>query len=210
MSKGGVCVYSGSPQKLRKHLIDCNINCKETEFPIEVMLNIASEVNDKKHTFIENLVKKTNENKEKLLEKCEKQTEVLPNGIECPNKSFKFKDFWVLLKRLMAFAYISQWKSIVIQFLITQMAAFGTIDSFDTNKAKASACLQIESMDSRNCSINFDNWVEDSHISQTIKYNFAILLFAVFLQLVVTTLTFSSDINIFINERRNGKCFQVL
>ena len=196
-------MYSGSPQNLRQHLIDSNIECKEIEFPIEVMLNVSTNENNAKH--IRDLVQKTNENKQQLLEKCLNLTE-LPNGIRFQNKNFKIKDFWILLKRTMVFSYICEWKSIVIQFLITEVLAFCTADDFDTNRAKASACLQTQTIDNQSCFISLDNWVEDSHISLTIKYNFAVLLLVIFLQLVVTTLTFSSDINIFINERRNGKC----
>ena len=42
LAKGGVCVYSGSPQLLEHHLRECNIICNAYQVPIEHLVTIGS------------------------------------------------------------------------------------------------------------------------------------------------------------------------
>ncbi|CAG2182655.1 unnamed protein product, partial [Oppiella nova] len=44
----------------------------------------------------------------------------------------------------------------------------------------------------------------ESLLSQNVKYNLVFMTLVTYLQIVVTPLTFTSDVNIFINEQRNG------
>ncbi|CAG2117180.1 unnamed protein product [Medioppia subpectinata] len=44
LAKGGVCVFADRPQHLKQTLINNDIKCDENQIPIEVLLEIASEV----------------------------------------------------------------------------------------------------------------------------------------------------------------------
>jgi hypothetical protein len=61
LAKGGICVYSGSPQDLKIFLNKCNIKLCENQFPIEVLLRIAS--NEREDKNIRLLANKTLEEK---------------------------------------------------------------------------------------------------------------------------------------------------
>ena len=164
------------------------------------MLKVSS--NEENTNSVQIMVQKTNESKQILTEKCKKQTILLPNGIKCQQKNLKLIDTWILFKRLMVFSYVSQWKAVLMQFLITIFIALFLRYKFNANKAKVSQCLHNET--NQTCLMSIELWEEEEDISETIKYNFCIFSTVIFLQLVVTTLTFSSDVNVFLNERRNG------
>ena len=42
LAKGGVCVYSRTPQHLPNHLSECNIICNENQEPIETLITIGA------------------------------------------------------------------------------------------------------------------------------------------------------------------------
>jgi len=42
MAKGGRCVFSGRPNQLKSHLLECGINCPDDVLPIEVLLKVSS------------------------------------------------------------------------------------------------------------------------------------------------------------------------
>ncbi|CAM6032206.1 unnamed protein product, partial [Sphagnum compactum] len=90
LAKGGVCVYSGRPQDLNTHLRECDILCNKFQFPIEVLLKIGTKgVNDKQ---VLKLAKKSSEEKQSLLNRCENETKLFSNGIPFKSKNFKLID----------------------------------------------------------------------------------------------------------------------
>lgn len=42
IAKGGKCIYFGPPNQLDKHLINSNINRKDIEIPIEVLIKMGA------------------------------------------------------------------------------------------------------------------------------------------------------------------------
>ena len=105
LAKGGVCVYSGTPQRLPNRLRECNIICTENQVPINTLITIGSkglednriiELRDKTYSETnQSINRRINETKEK--------------HIKHRNKSFRMKDIYLLLERrfveLIAYKY---------------------------------------------------------------------------------------------------------
>ena len=202
LARPGICVYSGRPQDLRSHLSHCNITCTESEFPIEVMLRVLSSDDTNKH--LESLRKKTNESQNHLTDNISHQTDLTSKPILLLPKRFMIIDFFILLKRMAYCSYLYNWKSLLAQFFLYQITAFFAMLIFGNDKVNSNGCLDIETLTNETCLLTATDWKEQSNISQTINYNFSVLNFAMFFQLVVTTLTYSSDVQLFIKEHRNG------
>src|ERR1700712_1754077 len=65
LAKGGVCVYSGTPQHLPNHLSECYIICNENQVLIETLITIGSKgIEDKKVIELRN--KTTTETKQSI------------------------------------------------------------------------------------------------------------------------------------------------
>ena len=202
LARPGICVYSGRPQDLRSHLIECNITCTESEVPIEVMLRVLSSDQNQKH--LESLRKRNNELQKCLRDNVGNQDNMVSCRTRISSKLFKLIDFWILLKRMALCFYVSQWKLLVVQFAIIQVIGLNLSTKFDLNKAKTSGCIDRDSFSNETCLVTAMDLDEDSNIWQTIEYNFSILSFVLFLQLILTTLTFPSDVELFSKEHRNG------
>ena len=204
LDRCGVCVYSGRPQDLRSHLNQCNITCAELEFPIEVMLTILSNDDNEADEHLKCLRKKTNESQKFLNDIIDKQTELTPKPIFLSSKTFKIIDFLILVKRMAHCLYVCNWKSLLAQFSLIQMSALVPMMTYTSDKVHSKACLHSNTLTNETCLMSATDWTEESNIFETINYNFSILNFAMFFQLVVTTLTYSSDVQLFTREHRNG------
>ena len=205
LDRSGVCVYSGRPQDLRLHLNQCNITCAESEFPIEVMLTILSNDDNKADQHLNCLRKRTNESQGFLIDIICKQTELIRKPIWLSSKTFKMIDFLILVKRMAHCLYVCNWKSLLAQFSLIQMSALVPMMTYTSDKIHSKACLHSNTLTNETCLMSATDWTEESNIFETINYNFSILNFAMFFQLVVTTLTYSSDVQLFTREHRNGK-----
>src|ERR1700712_2039361 len=95
LAKGGVCVYSGTPQQLPNHLRECNIICNENQVPIETLITIGAKgIEDNK--VIELRDKTTTETKQSIETLLNETKE---KGIHKKNKEFCVKDIYILLER---------------------------------------------------------------------------------------------------------------
>lgn len=202
LARPGICVYSGHPQDLTTHLSQCNITCTESEFPIEVMLKLLS--SDKPDEHLESLRNRTKEIQNYFTDNIGNQADLICSPMRLSLKSFKVFDFWVLLKRMAHCCYLCNWKSTSAQFILTQMTAFTLMLSYGDQKVYTGACLDSNTLTNDTCLMSATNLKEQANIDQTINYHFSILNFVMFFQLVVTTLTFSSDFQLFLKEHRNG------
>src|ERR1700712_2454336 len=95
LAKGGVCVYSGSPQHLPNHLRECNIVCNENQVPIETLITIGSKDFDDNR-----IVELKNKTTSKTMESIQRiLNETKTKLIKHQNKRFHFKDIYLLLER---------------------------------------------------------------------------------------------------------------
>ena len=202
LARPGICVYSGRPQDLSSHLSYCNINCTEFEVPIEVMLRVLSSDDADKN--LESLRNRAKEIQTHLRENIDNQANLICSPMTLPRKSFKIIDFYILLKRMAHCNYLYSWKTLLAQFLLTQITAFVIMLTYGDQKVYTGRCLDSNTLTNDTCLVSATDWKEESNIEQTVNYHFSILNFAMFFQLVVTTLTFLTDFQLFSKEHRNG------
>jgi hypothetical protein len=207
LAKSGVCVYSGLPQDLKTHLSECDIICNEFQVPIEILLKISSNrINDNN---VQKLYTKTSEIRKIIIQKCNDETFPSPDGIGFKSKRFIAMDFWNLLLRTMTYTFASQWKALFAQFIFIEIMGFMGAFFYDSEITKPNGCLDFSSayFDST-CTETVKKLEEESLLSQNIKFNFAFITALTFFELIVTNLTFSTSVKIFLNEHQNGISFK--
>ena len=196
LSKGGVCVYSGPPRDLAKHLIRCDIECNENQVPIEVILKVCSKGDN-------NLVKQmVNKCKRDLLDtNTDKMIEII-NESNSFSKRFVAIDFFNLLLRTMTIKYLRQWKEISIQILIYLSIAYTMKLIVSPDMVIPNGCLEIDF--GMGCNETLEDIKNEFFLKQNIRYN---LYFTISLSLVIViihSLTFCTDFKILSNECKNG------
>ena len=206
LAKGGICVYSGPPQQLNTHLSECGIICNEFQTPIEVLLKYSCIGIEDKNVF--NLVNKTSQEKDTILMRCKDETILFPDGIQYRSKGFKLIHFWILLLRTMTYTYRFFWKFLIIQLMFYMGFAYFTTLFFDKDMIKPSGCLSFGNH-SYNCNKTVETLREESLIRQNITYNLFANLFLCDFQLLWTTMSFTYDMKLFLNEHRNGELFNL-
>ena len=204
LSKGGICVYSGPPQQLNTHLSGCGIICNEFQTPIEVLLKYSSIGIEDKHVL--NLVNKTSIEKDVILIRCKDETILFPDGILNKSKRFKLIDLWILLLRTTTYTYRYFWKFLLIQFLLYIGFGYFLTLLFDKEMSKPSGCISFEE-DLENCNKTTDKLKEESLLAQNIKFIFMATVLAVEFQFLSTTMSFTYEMKVFLNEHRNGEHF---
>lgn len=202
LAKGGFCVFEGSPKELSLHLSECGIECNEYQIPIEVLFKIASARDER----VLKLVNKESQKQIMLINRCITEGYLAPNGIKFKSKTFRFSNLWYLLLRSLTYTYRSQWKAMIIQFIFNVGLGFILTKMYNKNIGKPDGCFSF----AINSSIGFVKTVEvlreESLLTQNLKFNFFAGILLMFLQIVATTMTFSSEVKIFLNEHQNGMC----
>ena len=201
LAKGGICVYSGPPQELNTHLSGCEIICNEFQTPIEVLLKYSSIGIEDKHVL--NLVNKTSLEKDVILIRCKDETILFPDGIQLRTKRFKLIDLWILLLRTITYTYRYFWKILLTQFVFYIFCGYCLSLFFDKDMGKPSGCISFEE-DFKNCNKTTEKLKEESLLAQNIKFTLMSLMI-VLIQFISTTMTFTYEMKVFLNEHRNGE-----
>ncbi|XP_054152609.1 uncharacterized protein LOC128951385 [Oppia nitens] len=216
LAKGGHTLYSGEPHRLRERLVDCGLVCADYEAPIEVVLKHASDGLTNEH--IQSMHTKQMMARDELREFCRNTSNHMSvngnNSLQTRHKIFQIIDFWYLLLRTMRITYLSQWKSLVIQFFVVTFIALPFSRSLNEDMVVPDGCMPANwtggggsdygngTIDGRTCNLDVIN--DESLISLNIKYHIVLTTLVTYLQIVVTPLTFTTNVNVFINEQRNG------
>ena len=196
LAKGGICLYSGPPQDLNHHLNECQIICSEYQIPIEVLIKYAIKgISDEN---VLRLSENTSKDNQSLLEKCENEAKLFPNGIPFKSKSFKLIDMWYLLLRSMTKSYISEWKSILIQLLLYIMFPLITTGVYNSQIGEPDGCISLSFNSTTSCE---QQLYDDSLLDENTKF---IYFSSTFIQISITTLIFPHEVKLFLNEHRNG------
>jgi hypothetical protein len=111
-----------------------------------------------------------------------------------------------------AYTYISRWKSLVIQLITIEILDLSLYFINDSKITNPNGCLDYVStyFNIRGCDETANNLEEESLLSQNIKCNLGILATVSFFQVIITPLTFSSEVKIFLNKQQNGMFFCIL
>jgi len=202
LAKGGVCVYSGLPQDLKRHLNECDIECTKHQVPIEVMLKISS--NGKRDEKVQKLSAKASQMKESLIVRCNNETLLSPNGIQFESKRFLLIDIWYLLLRTFTYTIVSQWRVLIVQTVFYQVFAFYIMYLYEKDISKSDGCVDIYSFQDGFCKETAEKIESESLWAQNIKYNSFMLTALTYYQLATNTMSFSLDVKNFLNEHQNG------
>ena len=207
LSKDGHHIYSGPPHDLVHHLRRSEIDCSQS-YPIETLLRIASNSYEKDND-VKRLSKINNIAKDEILRTCLEEA-IVSNGIVKQHvKKFSFKDFWNLMIRNMICSYIYEWKSILMQMILYLLLAINLSNLYNKDIALIDGCVDKKLfMLGQSCNDTEDSLIEESKLKQNIQYNISFLTGTSFIQIIITTLTFTSKVNIFLNEHRNGKIYE--
>jgi hypothetical protein len=200
LAKGGICVYSGSSQQLNNILGECQIICKEFQFPIEVLLKIATNGSNNKQVM--ELAKKTSQENQLILNRCENEGKLFPDGIPFKSKNFKLIDMWYLLLRSMINTYLCQWKLLLIQLCFYISFPLIMTQVFNSDIGTPDGCYSYNSDSNSTCLKQLE---DDSVLDQNTKFHFFTTVTALFIQLTITMLTFPTIIKIYMNEHRNSE-----
>ena len=197
LAKGGVCVYSGPPSSLRQHLIDCEIECNETQIPIEVMLDMSAK--EKTNPKLQNLVQKSRiECKDIKNTQNLKQT----NRIQNPRKGLYFIDFYLLIKRNISVIYRRKWFELLIQIGIYLIIGFMVKFTVNEEITKPDGCLDLSS--ALSCETTSEDIRNFSLINQNLRYNYFFVFLISCFVMSMSTVNFRTEFKILRNENRNG------
>ena len=201
LSKGGNCLFSGTPKQIPSYLKESNIIINENQVPIEQLLSLASIESYREN--IDLLAKKTREEVKQLInEDIKNQMKLTDNGLEFRSKSFKGIDMWYIMTRTVTQQFVSQWKALLIQFLWYLLFPLFSSSAFNEDIGKASACIDRSMLTNTTCLRQLD---DDYLIFQNLNFMYFMTLLVLFIHLCQSTLTYLTDLKIFFNEYQNSK-----
>ena len=190
------------PQDLAQHLFDSKPDSHQIQYPIEEILKIGSNSLDEN---INKLFKINSKTKELVLNRKEEVFETI-NGLKRRTKRFSPSDFWHLMVRNIVCSYVYEWKSLVMQIILYILLAFNLSVLYKREISQVDGCADKEMFMSSNfCDDTEESLREESQLKQNIQYNLSFITGTSFIQIIITTMTFSSKVNVFLNEHRNCK-----
>ena len=199
LAKGGVCIYDGPPQNLPGHLKEAGIELKKHQFPIEVLMKMASIKDEKLDPFLD-ITKKSWTG---LEERCLTEGKLCPQGV--PHKPIRFTlgHFAQILFRASTCQFRSQWKAMVFQFMFVMISITFATKLFNKHCGQPDGCF---SMNSTNRSMTREDELKiESLLIQNFKLQFFVEMMLQFLLTFTTVLLFAPEVRIFFNEHKNGK-----
>jgi hypothetical protein len=203
LAKGGICIYSGPPQQISTHLKGCDINLTQIQVPIEVLLKHACSGSDDQNVI--NLAKNTSKEKQSIIYRSEGETILFPDGVEFRIKNFLLIDLWFLFLRTITYTYRYFWKLLLLMLFSYLCCGFFLTLFFRDDIGKVSGCISFEEDFNSTCNKTKDKIKEESLLTQNINYNIFVIMLTIFLQIIATTMTFTTEVKIFFNEHRNGR-----
>jgi hypothetical protein len=205
LAKGGICVFSGRPQDLKSHLNKCDIICTQFQHPIEVLLKYTCNgIQDNRVLKLNDI---SSQEKQLILKRCNEETKLFPDGLIIRSKRFKLIDFWFLLLRTMTYTYRYFWKFLLIQFVFYIVLGHSLKIFFKADIDKPSGCISFEEDFNATCNKTIEKLEEEELLSQNIKYNTFVVTIVIFIEMICTSTTFPSEVNLFLHEHRNGMFF---
>ena len=204
LAKGGQTLFTGRPDNLAHFLRNCNITCNEDQVPIEVLLKYSCYgINDEN---VQKMIEMTQQIEEPLIEsRTSEETVHYLDGIQRRSKRFLMKDFSTLLMRSLTHTYRQNWKLILLEFFLYICFAITLQHIYGTDIGRPTSCIDLEDNFNNTCAKTEEKLAEETLIDYNIKYNIYILFIIIFFNGIIATITFTSELHVFINEQRNGK-----
>ena len=199
LAKGGVCVYSGPPTQLRKHLIECQIECNEDQVPIELLIKISFE------GIYNSKVKILCEKAKEIIKESMfgfNEMKIIKNGLNRSAKNFSLVDFWYVLLRLFHRNYISNFKIFVLQLVSFVVMIASSLLVIDENIYKSDGCIQLNIVPNMTCAQQRE---EESLSSTNAIFTTFLMVFSTITQLITIVFSYANDMKIFVSEHKNSE-----
>ena len=198
LGKGGICIFAGRPQELRKHLNECGISCSSNQIPIEILLKVGSN-GPFDETVIE-LSEKTSENFRYYGPKIARETDLSPNGISFEKKSFSIPELWHLLVRMTIHTIYHNWIQYFGQMAIYLLLAWYSTYHFDLPIENAKGCVKVSS---EPCAFSSKMLDDIILVHYSLRYMDFPLATFLMLSLILSSFTFNKEFKVFTKEYRN-------
>ncbi|XP_054152479.1 ATP-binding cassette sub-family G member 1-like [Oppia nitens] len=204
LSRSGTNIFSGRPQDIHHFLNANDSSYQQNLHPIEHMLMLASV--DHENSCLKKLSQTNNlSTKEGLISRCNVQTIESTKDMFFRSKRFYLSDLWHLTVRNMLCSYVYEWKSICFQIVLYLGLAIGLSTLYNRRMILADGCVDDNIFTyGMNCTETEESLNDESLLKRNLQYHMSFLMGSSFIQIILTTMTFSSKVNIFFNEHRNG------
>lgn len=209
LAKGGVCIFAGAPNFLRKNLKEqLNVEVLPGQPPIEFYLKLASREmleTDKKSNandddnHVLKLVKHTQIEENEKLKPFRKQIRCLNTGMSRRYKRFYFRDFLLQIIRLGYIIFRVEFHSMLIQLFCYIFFYLFMSTVFDHNILNYNDCYSLDYFNTTCKEIITD----DTMITYYINYQAISVMFTNLINIIVGTILFSPLLKVFRNEHQN-------
>ena len=200
LSKGGVNVYSGSPQYLRQHMNDCHIDCEENDIPIEKLLKVCA--NDCQHPWIVEMQEVTQNGQLDLKAQVDQQMVINRNWKSNWTVKFSPSSIWYLTQRMVMVYYYTLTLPLLMQILLFGSNQFVLLAYYDFTITKYRDCRLDNS--TQQCNALMNTIMNSNNVQYEIKLIYGFSLAPLVLFNLWTCLVMFSHINVFIWEYHNG------
>ena len=205
LSKGGVNVYSGSPQSLLQYMTDCHIDCSEDMIPIETLLKVCA--NDCNHPSIIDMQRMTHKIQTNLKERVSR--EMVINKIRNRNCKVKFSplSIWYLTQRTILVFYHTLTLALLFIILINGINGLVVVSFYNFTPIKYRDC-QLDNS-TQQCDELMTMMTTFRNVQYEIKFIFGYSLSPGAVISLWTSLVMSSHINVFPWEYHNGELLEL-
>ena len=202
LSKGGLCLYWGSPKDIKNYLMASNITCHDFQVPIEVITKIATNESNEKR-IIDLCDRNYCENSSRISE-IKINVKFFVNSLKFNSKWFRLNDFFNLSLLTINNNYISKPGSVLIQFLLFAAMNYCLTKCYNSNMGQIDGCFDLETYLDMSC-----EEVEENR--NLIEYNLMFLFSSSIILIVsmaaIYTSAFIKDFKAYTSEHRNRKKF---
>lgn len=200
LAKGGVCIYSGSPQELQSPFV----NDKEhhhhhhsEEQPIESLIRIASF--DLQNLQLQHLACETLSTENSKIFPHLAQLTHLPYGLPAQTKHFSLIDLYLQICRNCRVTFISQYRLFFGQLLFFIGLTFTFASFYNPKMVRPSGCYARDSKDTA-CENDF---LRNLLLTENINYICLNRAVQAYIIMCTSTMLYSSLVKVFRNEHRN-------
>nr|XP_027196357.1 ABC transporter G family member 16-like [Dermatophagoides pteronyssinus] len=204
LAKGGVCVYSGVPKLLPQNLQEhIGLVHDRNKPPIEEYLTIACKGTGDEN--VRRLAEATWSQQQEELKPLIPQMKNLPQGIILDHKLFSIGDFLLQIARMFQLIFIKQINSRIFTIFTLTLVCLIHSNLFEQNILQPDTCVSmIDFTKPQNNQTCQDKLEDDYRIEFYGYYQSMIVMLMGYVLNAISSLTFSSLINVFKNEHRNG------
>ncbi|XP_054164189.1 uncharacterized protein LOC128961900 [Oppia nitens] len=231
LAKGGISVYSGQASGIGKHLRECGVQyCPNRQIPLEVIMKIAgNNINDRQ---VLEMHRQTRQHQQRLqsaytIRVAATTTTVTTtttngaNGTGIPltqtTRCFTCREFYYLLSRYLVYTGQYGWRVQLGVYNLLIGMAFVTRLIFQVDLEASDSCVDVGAVDNNNTNNTSTGTSEPLVCLRTpttlrldtlLVYNFNYLSFITLvntvMQLIISSITFTDDFRLFLNEHRNN------